>query len=197
MNCHAGSEALERYAISGLPEEELEEHLLVCGACREEFVETETYVEAMRSAARELRNKQRRRGRMVRVAGAAPGLLWAVALAVLLVGIFAGSQWLTGRATHLPPLAIALEASRGTESTLAPAGRSLVLSLDLTQLPEYPTYRVEVVSATGQRQAQQELTPAARTLEVPLTAYRKSGAYFVRLYSPQQELLREYALEIQ
>jgi anti-sigma factor RsiW len=55
---HVTDDTLERYAMRFLPAPEsdrLEEHLLICSACRDRLTATEEYVAAMRSAAAKIR----------------------------------------------------------------------------------------------------------------------------------------------
>jgi anti-sigma factor RsiW len=50
---HIQDDDLELYALDRLPEPDaapVEEHLLVCGACRERLTEWDEYVAAMRAA---------------------------------------------------------------------------------------------------------------------------------------------------
>jgi hypothetical protein len=195
VNWHAGTEALESYSVGGLPDEELEEHMLVCDDCRERLGETETYLQAMRSAAAQLRRAKHRRGWMLRIA-MAPQPRWAAGFAAVALAILAGTLWRETRGVPTVPLEVTLETTRGPEGAQAPAGRPLLLRLDVTDLPAFPSYRVEVVNATGQPSAMLDASPRAGRLEAPLSELLKSGVHFVRLYSPQQELLREYALNI-
>jgi len=51
---HAAEDDLERYAMRTLPApevESLEEHLLICGGCRDRLTAADEYVAAMHSAA--------------------------------------------------------------------------------------------------------------------------------------------------
>ena len=51
---HATEDDLERYAMRTLPAPEsdrLEEHLLICSACRDRLESTEQYVAAMKAVA--------------------------------------------------------------------------------------------------------------------------------------------------
>jgi anti-sigma factor RsiW len=51
---HIGEDDLERYVMKKLPDAQLdalEDHLLICPECREQLVETERYVLAIRAAA--------------------------------------------------------------------------------------------------------------------------------------------------
>jgi anti-sigma factor RsiW len=61
---HFDEEASERYSmgtLSGEEAEQIEEHLLVCEACRRRVAESDAYVAAMRRAAAELRRVKKRR----------------------------------------------------------------------------------------------------------------------------------------
>ena len=63
-DCHFGEEACERYSMGTLSDEEaeqIEEHLLICEACRRRVAESDTYIAAMRRAAAQLRRDKRRR----------------------------------------------------------------------------------------------------------------------------------------
>jgi Putative zinc-finger len=199
VNCQAESEVLEQYALGGLPEEEsgeIEAHLLVCDACRKDLLETEAYVEAMRSAARQLRQRGRvRTGWLQQVM-----VYWqpfsAAAAAMVILAVVAGGPWRAGKTSESAPLPVVLQASRGADGAQVPAGRPLVLTMDMTELPAFATYRVEVVNAVGTKIAEFNASPVDGTLRAPTGAGLDSGVYFVRLYSPEDQLLREYALEI-
>lgn len=55
---HLGDEAVERYSLGEMSEEELarcEEHLLICDPCRRLVAESDAYVAAMREAAAKMR----------------------------------------------------------------------------------------------------------------------------------------------
>ena len=58
---HVSEDDLERYATRTLPATELdrlEEHLLICSACRDRLQTTDEYVMAMRSAAGKTRDDE-------------------------------------------------------------------------------------------------------------------------------------------
>ncbi|HZT31164.1 MAG TPA: hypothetical protein VFA33_14845 [Bryobacteraceae bacterium] len=199
MKGHASEEMLEQYATRHLPEGQqaaVEEHLLVCGSCVGALEETEAYLEAMRSAAGALRRLEKPpRGWLRRIPILTPSPLWAAGVATVLLAFTAGIQWHATRYVP-PPLSVSLEAARGPEVTQAPAGRPLVLHLDLIELPVCPAYRLEIVDAAGSRLAEFRVEPRGAHLHVPVALRLGEGAYFVRLYSPRQELLREYALRL-
>jgi anti-sigma factor RsiW len=57
-DCHFDEEECERYSMGTLSDKEaarIEEHLLICEACRSRVAESGTYVAAMRRAAAKVR----------------------------------------------------------------------------------------------------------------------------------------------
>jgi hypothetical protein len=105
----------------------------------------------------------------------------------------AGALWLGRSGFHRTPpaFAVTLNATRGvTMGAQAPARRPLDLKPDFTGLAAFPHYDLRVVDRIGSQVAQVEATPGAASHIPGLPP----GAYFVRIYSPAGELLREYAL---
>ena len=196
---HATDEQLEQYGIGRLRGSELEaveEHLLLCPLCQDRMTEMDEFLRAMRSAAASF---QRRRASLPGVWRAAftwPRLAWAAAALVALATL--GIGWRTGRLTPAPPVAVALTSIRGPEgvSAAAPARRPLALSLDVNGVPEFARYGVRLVDATGQELWR---STAARTDGQAATLLAQgygSGRYYLRLFSPSGEFLREYPLRI-
>ena len=81
-------------------------------------------------------------------------------------------------------------------STVAKAGRSLVLNLNLTGIPRHDSYRIELVDNDG-RLIWQQVIPATSTevLQAKSAALR-SGLYYIRAHAFPEGLLREYELRI-
>jgi hypothetical protein len=92
-------------------------------------------------------------------------------------------------------VAVSLTALRGggVENS-APPGRELMLHPDLTGLAEASSYRLEIVNQTGQTVRQGTMTRLQNGIQVRGLG---AGLYFVRVYLPAGELLREYGLQIQ
>ena len=189
-NRHIDAEEIEQYTMGGVPEEEcawIEEHLLICEACRERTTASDIYVHAMRDAARQLRSEplvERHRG------------WWRLRLvpALLAAGLLAFVAWQSSRDVERPArvFAVSLAALRGPDlPATAPSRTPLDLHLDLHALPAFDSYGVEVVDRVGNRvwQGATASSGACRIAALP------AGAYFVRVSSPSGELLREYALE--
>ena len=177
---HLEEEEIERYSLAASPECELsrvEEHLLLCSSCRQKVEASDRYVHSMRRAATQIRAEEKRAPRWTGMA-----LLLAAAM------ILASVLLIRGRAPA--PFAVSLAATRGVAPTAhAPAGVPLALHLDVAGLPASASYRVEMVDGNG-KQVWHGNFPGG-----PAKALA-SGIYFVRLYSPTGDLLREYGLEI-
>jgi hypothetical protein len=201
QNTHAVDEVLESYAMGTLAEPslaELEEHLLICDHCRERLADTDAYVTAMRSAAGGL--SQRDESRKV-FWGRASGWLsfrrlgWAMAI-VSLVLAGAALRLLLSPSQFQQPVAILLETSRGSELQRAPAGRPLDVSLDMRGLPAFPKYEMEMVDAGG-RVLDTSAVGMQGKVTTRISKRLRPGTYFIRLYSPSRELLREYGLQVE
>ena len=93
--------------------------------------------------------------------------------------------------------AVNLVATRGADiEARAPAGRALVLNLELAGLPAQPSYRVETVDRLG-RVVWQGTVPSEDSKAVALLPGMPAGIYFVRVYTASGELLREYGLDVE
>lgn len=198
---HMEAEALERYAMGTLPEQqadELGEHLLVCADCQDRLAETDAYLQAMRTAAPKMRGTAAAGfGVWSRLwsAVALPPPLWAATAIVLVAVGLELRRPAPGGAQ--PPVPVQLEASRASLNAHAAAGRLLVLSIGLEELPPHPAYRLEAVDARGNRLWEVTAAPKEGKLSHAPAAALAAGAYFVRLYTPDRELLREFALIVE
>ena len=183
---HLDDGEIERYSMgrcSGAELDRCDEHLLICEHCRRQVEEADAFAGAMRGAAAQGRERPRIRRDWFRL----PRLVPVFAAAALLTIAWFGAQRLVPTP---PPATILLTASRGTGTQIqAPSATPLAFQPDLTGLPFWPSYRLEVVDAAGAR-LWQGAYPGPATPKMP------PGACFVRLYSPYGELYREYGLEI-
>jgi hypothetical protein len=66
----------------------------------------------------------------------------------------------------------------------------------VTGLPVLPEYDVEAVDAKGAVQAQFHAVTAQSGIKIQLAEGLRRGNYFVRIYSPTRELLREYGVQV-
>jgi hypothetical protein len=189
---HLDLEELEKYLKGAEAIEDVvpvEEHLLICEYCQNRIQETEEYLVALRLAAHQVRRDERvgtqSRGWKLPTWSFA-WVATAAACCLLLVG--AALRW----QPPLPSVAVSLEALRG-DGTHAPAGRKLVLHPDLVGLPDSPSYRLEVVDRTGRPLRQGTVSKNQTSMNLPALS---AGPYFVRVYRPEGDLLREYSLEV-
>ena len=182
---HIDPEEMERYSLGTAPAEEMarvEEHLLICEHCQNQATESGEFVSAMRSAAAGLgREETGRRWRLAPVLAAAACFVLMVLLAL---------RW---QSSPQAPLAVALVSNRANAGAAVPAGRTLELHPDLTGLAASPAYRLEMVDQSGAAVWRGEITAAHASATVPR---QRAGVYFVRVFRPGGELLREYALEV-
>jgi len=194
---HATDDVLERYAMGRLPEPELaefEEHLLVCPSCQNRLAHEDNIRQRVRDGAAVLPQPR------AAVWWRFPKLAWAASLAAVGLAVFAGLQRQSSRSSSpVAPVVILLQTTRGTENptlAAATAGKPLTVVLDLSGLPQLPEYTLEIVDAAGHPVFQTERPPLNNRLPATLGGGLAAGAYFVRVYSPAHELLREYALVV-
>jgi hypothetical protein len=193
MHRHVNAEDLERYSMGTSSRDAtalIEEHLLICEGCRDRFREIDDYRLAMRTASEQLwREQKAAQGRQWRVPA------WFPALAAVACGILLVAATLRFVRQPGPVVGVTLTALRGNGAgSSAPAGRAFMLHPDLSGLVEASSYRLEIVDRTGHTVRQSTLARAQNGVKVPGLG---AGLYFVRVYLPAGELLREYGLEIQ
>lgn len=200
IGSHLEETELEQYSMGTLSEanlEAFEEHLLACSFCQDQLLEMEAYVNAMRSASPKLR-KARRPFWATWFQWPRPS--WVVAFAIGLVGLVAVRVWIVAPSAPTQMASVVLHSSRGIEGLAiakAPAGKLLSLSMDLTELPAFPSYRIEIVAATGKPMWEIVTHPDGRSLTQATNKSLAAGQYYVRLYSPAGALLREFSLGIE
>lgn len=193
-NSHAAEELLEQYSAGSLPETEVarvEEHLLICETCQERLAFIDSWVRSLRRVNAQLDLAPR--GFWERLAWPR----WVPALAaalVLVVAVGFALKWNNRGA--IAPIAVALEATRGETATQVPAGHSLLLQPGLEGLPQFSKYQLEIVDTLGKRVRQTTLVPGPGDAPGATVPGIGAGVYFIRLYSPARELLREYTLKV-
>ncbi|HYW43881.1 MAG TPA: zf-HC2 domain-containing protein [Bryobacteraceae bacterium] len=197
MEHHLEEEQVEKYSMGCLPDAELapiEEHLLTCEACRARISSHDDFAVAMKTAASQLRREPAKEKARLFVF---PRLVPMAAAAALIVVLAAVGTRVVNH-TRAPAFAVSLQAMRGAGvGTQAPAGRPLILQLDLAGLPPV-AHRVEVVDASGavvwKGPTEGPPSPAGSTAAVSMPGLN-AGVYFVRVYASPGGLLREYGLE--
>ncbi len=196
LNVHSSDEQLELYTLGRLSASEvtpLEEHLIVCGACREKLEMIGDFALGMRSAgqpqaAQPLPSASPSRWSLfLRHPAISTGLAFVSVLVV--IAIFSATR------NHLAPSAsLQLTATRGGMPLTVPAHS---LDLRLTDAPaKGGPFRIEIFNASGESvwRGSAPLGPAG--IEVNVRQSLPQGDYFVRLYSAAGQMLREYGFRI-
>jgi hypothetical protein len=188
---HLEENVVESYAMGSLRGDsaaQVEMHLMGCETCRDRVSAADAYVHAMKTAAPRLPAESKWSHFTFRI------LFPAMALGALLITAVAIRLAPLGR--NQPAVTIQLLATRGTDAQArGPARRVLLLQPDLSGLPASQAFRIEMVNNFGlivwrgtlaaQPQPAGSLVPA-----------QPRGVYFVRVFMPSGELLREYALDL-
>ena len=209
VNGHLKEEVLEEYAFGRLREAEtsaVEEHYLACATCQNALETIEEEIRTVRSAfataalhppLEEISFWDRAawwiesfwEGHQVGLAGAALAL-------VCVTGVVAYG-WMSGRAS-LVPSTVMLASYRGAENfqVQAPAGRPLELHINGTDIPSPKLCRVELVNAAGQFEWGGKLTGEAENLLASVPKALAAGQYWVRVYTPDNTLQREFGLRL-
>jgi anti-sigma factor RsiW len=195
LKAHSSQEQLELYALGRLPESEntnLEEHLIVCAACRERLDGIGDFALAMRVAgAQVISPGWPQPGDRLHAWFRRPAVSMALAFALLLIvlGIFS-----TGRTKLAPVASLQLTAMRGAMPETIPA-RSYNLRLADAPRDGGP-FRVEVLNPAGGKMWSGPAASGPSGVAVTVTQHLVQGDYFVRLISPDGTTLREYGFRV-
>jgi hypothetical protein len=189
---HVSEELLDQYSIGSLPEEllpEVEEHVLACEACQSRLKEADDFREIFRAAAV---LPEARPHRSWWRAWRRPVAVWAAAAG------FAASLIVVVANRHESPSAPAiamLQSLRGPEtSAQVPAGKPVVLMLDVAPLSQGAAYETRIVDPLGSEVFRGAATNRDGHPSVLVNKLAR-GAYWIRVYRGKGELVAEYGLE--
>lgn len=208
---HLTEDAIEQYSMAkleGAELEEVEEHLLLCAECQDRVAEADQFIHAFRAASARMAEERAQEAKVVTPAkdrwgrlraafsGWRPAYAMGGALAAALLVV-----WFAPRGVQVPApeSAIELQAIRGSGTAVmtAPADSRLNLTLDLMGLPEGDPLRVAIAEEAGADQWTATLKrPEGEKLNVRTEKPFEPGLYWVRIYAPDNTLLREYGLEL-
>jgi hypothetical protein len=202
ITVHAPEEFLEEYVMGRVQEPALsvlEEHLLTCAPCQTKLMELNEYTALMRGALKRL--EQTCPAPSVSFAFSFPhipgfGAVLAAAFVVMVVS--ASAVWHSQR--NASSAAVTLTALRGGSAdglASAPAGRPLDLAVETANLEPAAAYRLELVDQNGIAKWSGQATITGTRLSAHVARGLRPGVYWVRLYAPGDELLREFGLRIQ
>ena len=197
---HLSEDQLEQYVQGRLASSEtvrIEEHLMMCAVCQEKLEDTEDATLGMREA---LMSQSEPAAARAETAGWLAGLLnvlrrpgfsMALGFAALILVIAMFSNRGT---TFVPSASLVLTAVRGEMPETEPARE---FQLTLTDTPtEGGPFRVEVVNALGTSVWSGLAVSSAAGIRVTEPRRLDVGDYFVRLYSPDGKVLREYGFRV-
>jgi len=205
--------------------EALEEHLLTCGTCQESLAEIDQFTAAIKAVALELRTDvigqsvgreysgsasagqgwmnwlRVQTGMVSGWAGMVSGwrAVWAAGLATGCVAVLLTTQIAIRSRTVGLPAPVTLEALRGGgDGVMArgPASRPLTLTIEAADISACGGCRVEVVNAAGKPiwNGTPTVSSGRLTATVPMSLH--AGIYWVRLYTPEAGLIREFGLRL-
>ena len=198
---HPTEEALERFIMNKLQDDELEileTHILACEACVTRLEALEVEVASLKEAlaAHETARIQEQLAPAKtswRTWLTLPTLSWAgaaaAAIAVVLIAV-----------PHSVPSSYDLTASRGSETVaILPENRPLDLRLDAGDLSQGPV-NVQVVNELGTEVWRGQASVSNEKASVRVPELAKPGIYFVRCYAASdtglRDLLREFRVQV-
>jgi anti-sigma factor RsiW len=202
FDSHPSEDLLEEYVFNRLPEDQhaqFEEHLLVCPRCQASLASTQQYIQLMKRAAAESQRSNPKgaswRPPRTAVIGTLVGTF--VGALVLIAAVAGGipNPWRTA-GESAPVELTALRGGTGPAMARARAGDSIRVVIDANDLDERHNLRIEVVDSNGKRVwSAAAADPAQGTrISTRIGASLGAGVYWIRLYSSQGELLREFGL---
>lgn len=210
---HPAEEVLEEYGFGRVREPaltDLEEHLLVCASCQARLLELDEFAALMKAAAVSfLRDGQPSRRTSVRFSVPRfPAARLVLVAGLLFAVIGAGIEW---RWRSVPVTAtVQLAALRGggvgggagggdeVSGSLSPgpADRPLDLAVNAASLPPAAGYRLELVDQSGQTLWTGEAKISGAQLFAHVPSGPRPGIYWIRLYTANNELLREFGMRL-
>ena len=192
---HESEDRLELYALRRLSDSEIEHienHLLICDACRERLEEVSAFAFSMRETLKErpvVESETRWFGRsfgwMIRPRLAVAGALAAMVLAV-------GVYRISGDAHVVPVASLQLTALRGSE--IRSVVRAHELDLAITDAPA--SSRLDIVDVDNVTVWTGTLRPGAEWAEVKIAQVLSPGDYFARVYTGAGQPLHEYQFKV-
>ncbi|MBL0159155.1 MAG: zf-HC2 domain-containing protein [Bryobacterales bacterium] len=198
--------------LSGVTREVIEEHLLVCPNCQDRVEAEAIYSQAFQDAAKQVEAEDftRAMGSVTAEpqAGWRESLLagWTALFGKRTILALAGAGVVTAALFYSTALrrpgqeaTVELSLARGEAAAgaLAPVGRALTLSADVSQLPVLPNWQVEVVDATGRLEQSAQVAAAGGRLSWVVKDGLPAGRHWVRLRAPGGgSLVREYGVVV-
>ena len=200
FDSHPSDDVLEEYVFLRLSEPdcaEFEEHLLLCPRCQHNLAKTDEYVRLMKHAS--ARHRDQPSPVEVYKSPAWRSPIGAILGVGALIAAFAFAiphySWRPS-AQGSPAELVALRGASGPAMASARAGTPVGILIDTTDLDDPHGLHIQVVDADGKPVWSGEAPePAAgNRILVRINTRLRAGVYWIRLYSPAGELLREFGL---
>jgi CheY-like chemotaxis protein len=122
--------------------------------------------------------------------------VWVPAVVALVLSIVPFSLDQITEGPFAKPYTVGLQGMRGLAGEAeAPTGKPLLFDLDVTSLPRSDAYEIQIVNEDG-HSLWRNVVPAQGSAVQTKAAALRPGTYFVRVYGPAGELLKEYALRV-
>jgi hypothetical protein len=205
LDFHVTEDQLEAYAFGQIAAsdthvlEGVEEHLMICSACRDRLDGIEAFTSGLRQAVEP--------NSAIAISKSHDLFAWlpwprpsirALSIGLALIALIAIVVLFSRDQTRFIPIAnLQLSAARGEMAVSAPASE---LDVTLTGAPaDGQAFRSRIVNATGgtvwNGQANQ-VSGVAGSIVVKAQQRFVPGDYFLRLYGPSGEVVREYGFRI-
>lgn len=199
QDLHVSSETIELYCMGrmqGPSLDEFEEHLLACEQCQDDVARTDSYILAMRNAAKS-------------VAVESPGVLSAFGNCfrftprLAMAGALAAAVAVTVTVPLVRPqkqtVELAAMRGNGASGPKIKSGRPVDIQLDATDLPPSASYTTELVDSTGKAVAQGSAEAREGRITISVANSLAPGRYWARVYSNslKTDLLREFGLTVE
>jgi hypothetical protein len=193
---HGTDDQLEQYVLGRMASGEveiLEEHLMVCTACQEKLDRVADFTIGMREALETspvpVVIRPRKTDWFAWVRRPAFSMAIGFAALVLVVGLFSNS-----RTKFAPSASLQLTAMRGEMPFTVPARQ---FDLTLSDGPhEGGPFRIEVVNEMGLSMWRGLAQSGPDGVHVNVQQKLAPGDYFVRIYSADGKVLREYGFRV-
>ena len=195
FSAHPSEEVLEAYALKQLPEDQIpavETHLLVCEACQHALADLDAFIASIKGLSPQTSTVRIAPVRSMLYRRLTPALAAAA-------GLLLGAFWLWDSGPRPESATVLLSSMRGRETGPAtgPANVPLEVNIDSTQLEVRDGFRVELVTAAGRPAWSGPVIRSAEgKLLVRVEKGLSAGSYWVRLYSPDNQLVQEYGLRL-
>jgi hypothetical protein len=198
---HPSEDVWEEYALGRLPEKQMaraEEHLLACASCQSTLEGLDSFIQSMRSASPQAAKAPR----CLPTRGIPKLERWIPfrprpVLAALALGLVLASVYIIRSRRELPEALVTLASFRGEATASAPLGRPLTLEVSQSDIPPEVSYTLEVVTQFGSSEWKGAPERSGGKLIGRLPRGLGKGAYWVRLFGPRAELIREFGLRVE